>query len=191
MKEVVAKPTKIEVLNEFSLSGLREMSGEEYGYCEYWCYGVESVKGQPFWKAWYKWQWNFIYSFTFFGVKMRFFPANMDYQKKYFPSSLPSSKLTISLISIYKHTAIDIADPNSMQDGYHELRNRPRSPWSVCGSVVEHWGWNWKVWASIPHGINPKQFFLCPMLLTRRKKTSLSMDHHVFEDARKKSRANW
>ena len=154
-------------------------------------YGVESVKGQPFWKAWYKWQWNFIYSFTFFGVKMRFFPANMDYQKKYFPSSLPSSKLTISLISIYKHYAIDIADPSSMQDGYHELRNRPRSPWSVCGSVVEHWGWNWKVWASIPHGINPKQFFLCPMLVTRRKKTSLSMDHHVFEDARKKSRANW
>ena len=67
---------------------------------------------------------------------MRFFPANMDYQKKYFPSSLPSSKLTISLISIYKHNAIDIADPNSTQDGYHELRNRPRSPWSLCGSVV-------------------------------------------------------
>ena len=119
IKEVVAKPTKIEVLNEFSLSGLREMSGEEYGYCEYWCYGVESVKGQPFWKAWYKRQWNFIYSFTFFRVKMRFFPANMDYQKKYFPSSLPSSKLTISLISIYKHYAIDIADPSSMQDACH------------------------------------------------------------------------
>ena len=44
----------------------------------------------------------------------------MDYQKKYFPSSLPSSKLTISaLISIYKHYAIDIADPNSMQDACH------------------------------------------------------------------------
>ena len=55
---------------------------------------------------------------------------------------------------------------------------------------LEHWGWNWKVSGSIPHGINPKQFFLCPMLVTRRKKTSLSMDHHVFEDARKKSRAN-
>ena len=50
---------------------------------------------------------------------MRFFPANMDYKKKYFPSSLPSSKLTISLISIYKHYAIDIADPNSMQDACH------------------------------------------------------------------------
>ena len=47
------------------------------------------------------------------------FPANMDYQKKYFPSSLPSSKLTISLISIYKHYAIDIADPSSMQDACH------------------------------------------------------------------------
>ena len=46
--------------------------------------------------------------------------ANMDYQKKYFPSSLLSSKLTISaLISIYKHYAIDIADPNSMQDACH------------------------------------------------------------------------
>ena len=29
IKGVVAKPTKIEVLNEFSLSGLIEMSGEE------------------------------------------------------------------------------------------------------------------------------------------------------------------
>ena len=34
--------------------------------------------------------------------------------------------------------SIDIADPNSMQDGYHELRNRPRSLESLCGSVVEH-----------------------------------------------------
>ena len=33
--------------------------------------------------------------------------------------SLPSSKLTISLISIYKHNAIDIADPSSMQDTCH------------------------------------------------------------------------
>ena len=30
-----------------------------------------------------------------------------------------SSKLTISLISIYKHYAIDIADPSNMQDAYH------------------------------------------------------------------------
>ena len=30
-----------------------------------------------------------------------------------------SSKLTISLISIYKHYAIDIANPSSMQDASH------------------------------------------------------------------------
>lgn len=35
--------------------------------------------------------------------------------------------------SSYKHDAIDITDPNSMQDGYHELRNRPRSLESLCG----------------------------------------------------------
>ena len=29
--------------------------------------------------------------------------------------------------------SIDIADPNSMQDGYHELRNRPRLLESLCG----------------------------------------------------------
>ena len=28
---------------------------------------------------------------------------------------------TISLISIYKHDAIDIADPSSMQDAYHHM----------------------------------------------------------------------
>ena len=33
--------------------------------------------------------------------------------------SLPSSKLTISLISIYKHYAIDIADPCGMLDMCH------------------------------------------------------------------------
>ena len=33
--------------------------------------------------------------------------------------SLPSSKLTTSLISIYKHHAIDIANPSSMQDACH------------------------------------------------------------------------
>ena len=37
----------------------------------------------------------------------------------YFFTSLPSSKLTISLISIYKHYAIDIADPSSRQDVCH------------------------------------------------------------------------
>ena len=36
-------------------------------------------------------------------------------EKTTFSFSLPSSKLTISLISIYKHYAIDIADPSSLQ----------------------------------------------------------------------------
>ena len=46
----------------------------------------------------------------------------------------------------------------------YELRNRPRSPRSLCGSVA---GRNLKVWGSIPHG--DSQFFLCPTLVTRRK----------------------
>ena len=37
-------------------------------------------------------------------------------KKKSFSISLPCSKLTISLISIYKQHAVDIADPSSMQD---------------------------------------------------------------------------
>ena len=40
-------------------------------------------------------------------------------EKTSFPISSPSSKFTISLISIYKHYAIDIADPRSMQDACH------------------------------------------------------------------------
>ena len=40
-------------------------------------------------------------------------------KKKFFFISLPSSKLTISLISTYKHYAIDIADPSSMQEACH------------------------------------------------------------------------
>ena len=59
-------------------------------------------------------------------------------------------------------------------NGSYELRNRPRSTWSLCGSVVEHlsaeseglrcdssWG--------LPF------FFLCPKLVTKRKKTSFSI----------------
>ena len=41
-------------------------------------------------------------------------PRSWQDEKTSFPISLPSSKLTISLISIYKHYAIDIADPSSM-----------------------------------------------------------------------------
>ena len=40
-------------------------------------------------------------------------------EKTSFSISSPSSKFTISLISIYKHYAIDIADPSSMQDACH------------------------------------------------------------------------
>ena len=40
-------------------------------------------------------------------------------KKKSFSISLPCSKLTIALISIYKQYAVDIADPSSMQDACH------------------------------------------------------------------------
>ena len=43
----------------------------------------------------------------------------MTRRKTSFSISLPSSKLTISLISIYKSYAIDIADPGSMHDACH------------------------------------------------------------------------
>ena len=39
-------------------------------------------------------------------------------KKTYSLISSPSSKLTTSLIFFYKHNAIDIADPSSMQDVY-------------------------------------------------------------------------
>ena len=42
-----------------------------------------------------------------------------DKTKKTLFISLPNSKLTISLIYIYKHYAIDISDPCSMQDACH------------------------------------------------------------------------
>ena len=48
-----------------------------------------------------------------------FVPRLWQDEKTSFFISLPSSKLTISLISIYKHYAIDIADPSSMQDACH------------------------------------------------------------------------
>ena len=86
--------------------------------------------------------------------------------------SLPSSKLTISLYSIYKHDAIDIADPNSMQDGYHELRNRPRSLESLwlSGRASEC-----RILRSeVRFLMGTQNFFLCPTLVTRQK-TSLSI----------------
>ena len=48
----------------------------------------------------------------------------------------------ISLISIYKHYANNIADPSSMQDACHMnfvIDLTVESLWSLCGSVVERW----------------------------------------------------
>ena len=53
--------------------------------------------------------------FIFFSLG----PMLVTRQKTSFFISLPSSKLTISPISIYKHNAIDIADPSSMLDACH------------------------------------------------------------------------
>ena len=53
--------------------------------------------------------------FIFFSLG----PMLVTRRKTSFFISLPSSKLTISLISIYKHNAIDIADPSSMLDACH------------------------------------------------------------------------
>ena len=52
-------------------------------------------------------------------VKRKTLSHAREKTKKNISISLPSSKLTISLISIYKHYAIDIADPSSMQDMCH------------------------------------------------------------------------
>ena len=43
------------------------------------------------------------------------------------------------LFLIYKHYAIDIADPSSMQDVYHMNLAIDLAHSGVCGSVVEHW----------------------------------------------------
>ena len=54
------------------------------------------------------------------GLRIFYLSHTQDKTKK--PSlfiSLLSSKLIISLISVYKNYAINIADPNSMQDVCH------------------------------------------------------------------------
>ena len=53
------------------------------------------------------------------GRKMHARDKMRTRRKTSFSISLPSSKLTISSISIYKHYAIDIADPSTMQDACH------------------------------------------------------------------------
>ena len=89
-----------------------------------------------------------------------------------FSISLPSSKLTISLISIYKHYAFDIADPGSMQDMCHmnfviDLAHRGVSvaQWQCIGAR------NPKVWGSIPHGL---RIFSLSHARDKTKKTSFS-----------------
>ena len=74
------------------------------------------------------------------------------------------------LYSIYKHDAINIANPSSMRDAHHmsfiiDLVH--------CRVSVAQW-WcigvqNLKVWGLIPQ--RDSGFFLCPMLMTRQKTT--------------------
>ena len=71
--------------------------------------------------------------------------------------------------TIFKHDAIDIADPSSMQEMCHmnfviDLAHRGVS-------VAQRWSigaWIPKVWGSILHG--DSECFLCPKLVTRQKK---------------------
>ena len=62
-----------------------------------------------------------------------------DKTKNIFLISFPSPKLTISTISTYKHYAINIADPRSVQDACHMNFVKDLAHCSLCGSVVEHW----------------------------------------------------
>ena len=43
------------------------------------------------------------------------------------------------VIFFFKHDAIDIADPSSMQDACHMNFVIDLAHLRVCGSVVEHW----------------------------------------------------
>ena len=52
----------------------------------------------------------------------------------------------------------------------HELCNRPGSLWSLCGLEVEHRIRRSEVWFFM----GTQNFFLCPTLVTRQKKTSFS-----------------
>ena len=74
---------------------------------------------------------------------------------------LPSLKLTLSLISIYKHDAIDIADPSSMQDACHM---NFVIDFAHCRVSVAQWQ-SIGTQNLIPH--RDSKFFLCPTLVTR------------------------
>ena len=106
--------------------------------------------------------------FIFFSLG----PMLVTRRKTSFFISLPSSKLTISLISIYKHNAIDIADPSSMLDACH------------TNFVIDlaHHGVSVAWCRALEHRIRRSEvgflvrtqnffifFFICPTLVSRRK----------------------
>ena len=72
------------------------------------------------------------------GIKNVFlFPTLVTRRKTTFYISLRSSKKYHISCSIYKHDAIDVADPSSMQDARHmNFVDFPHC--SLCGSVVAH-----------------------------------------------------
>ena len=67
--------------------------------------------------------------------------------------------------SIYKHDAIDIADPSRMEDAYHMNLVIDLAHHSLCGSVVERRSAKSEGLSSIPHG--DSEFFLCSTLETK------------------------
>ena len=110
--------------------------------------------------------------FIFFSLG----PMLVTRQKTSFFISLPSSKLTISPISIYKHNAIDIADPSSMLDACHtnfviDLAHRGVSVARCRAS--EH-----RIRRSVVRFLMGTQnfffffFFICPTLVSRWKTSS-------------------
>ena len=97
-----------------------------------------------------------------------FVPRSWQDEETFFSIYLPSSKLTISLFSIYKHYAFDIADPSSMQDACHmnfviDLDHRGVS----VAQWTEHRSAESEGLMLIPHG--DSEFFLYPTLVKRRK----------------------
>ena len=60
----------------------------------------------------------------------------------------------------------------------HELCNRPGSPWSLCGSEVEHQSTESED-LRFDSSWGLRIFFLCPTLVTRQKKTSFSNSFDV------------
>ena len=85
-------------------------------------------------------------------------------------SSSPSSKLTISTISIKNTTLSTLLILAVCRT--RVLCNRPRSLKSLCDSVVEHRSTNPKVWGSIPHG--ESEFFFIPCSLQNEKTSFLT-----------------